>query len=464
MGAPSDAGYTKALASFVASLGWDALPPEVVSRAKLLVLDGLGCGLFGASQPWSHILVRTLETIDGANHTSGVWGRDVRLSVPHAALANATAVQGFELDDVHVPGILHCESLTIPAALALSESRGSVSGRDLLTSIVAGFEAGSRAGMCMRGREMLMRGWHSGSIVGGFAAASTTANLLGLDATATEHALGIAGSGASGLMAAQYGAMVKRMQHGRACQTGVYAGLLAEAGFTGIEDVFEVPYGGFCTTFTQSADAFDLGALTAGLGSEFETKRIRVKLYPCMAGCHAPVHTALLLKQREGFSTDDILRIELTGAKPFVEHGGWPYAGKTVTEAQMNIPYSVAAALHDDELTVTRFTESVIRDAEVLDLASRITVGLDSSAPVQGGGEHITIVLNSGRRVAQYLEPSKGVGSDPEQFPEAEVIEKFRDLAGRVRPEAVWREIERVLLELEHQDDVGGLCRLLNGG
>jgi aconitate decarboxylase len=158
MGAPSDAGYTKALASFVASLGWDALPPEVVSRAKLLVLDGLGCGLFGASQPWSHILVRTLETIDGANHTSGVWGRDVRLSVPHAALANATAVQGFELDDVHVPGILHCESLTIPAALALSESRGSVSGRDLLTSIVAGFEAGSRAGMCMRGREMLMRG------------------------------------------------------------------------------------------------------------------------------------------------------------------------------------------------------------------------------------------------------------------------------------------------------------------
>ena len=61
------------------------------------------------------------------------------------------------------------------------------------------------------------------------------------------HALGIAGTQSSGLMAAQYGAMVKRMHAGRAAQSGLYAALLASQGFTGIVDVFEAPYGGFCT-------------------------------------------------------------------------------------------------------------------------------------------------------------------------------------------------------------------------
>ena len=66
------------------------------------------------------------------------------------------------------------------------------------------------------------------------------------------HALGIAGTQAAGLMAAQYGAMVKRMHAGRSAQSGLYGALLAKDGFTGIVDVFEAPYGGFCTTFSRS--------------------------------------------------------------------------------------------------------------------------------------------------------------------------------------------------------------------
>ena len=157
--------YTKSLAVFVAGLSWDDIPAEIVERAKYLILDGIGCGLYGSIKPWSRIMVDTLGKLDGANGTATVWGRGVKLSAPHAALTNATAVQGFELDDVHYPGILHCESLTIPAALALAEQAGGATGRQLLTAFVAGCEAGPRAAMCMRGREMLERGWHSGSIL-----------------------------------------------------------------------------------------------------------------------------------------------------------------------------------------------------------------------------------------------------------------------------------------------------------
>ena len=457
----SNSGFTKTLAALVAGLGWDDIPAGVVERAKYLILDGIGCGLYGSVQPWSRIMVDTLGTLDGAGGTATVWGRDVKLSAPHAALTNATAVQGFELDDVHYPGILHCESLTIPAALALAEQTGGATGRDVLTAFVAGCEAGPRAAMCMRGREMLERGWHSGSIVGGFASAATSASMLGLDAEQTEHAFGIAGSGASGLMAAQFGAMVKRMQHGRACQTGVYAGLLAAGGFTGIEDVFEVPYGGFCTTFTQSQGDFDLTQLTAGLGEFFETLRVRVKLYPCMGGCHGPVNTVLAMKQREGFSVGEIESVRITGAKAFVEHGGWAFEGRNVTEAQMNIPYSVAAALADDELTVSRFTEEAIQDPEVRDLTRRTTVHLDENAPRQGGGERIAISLSSGKSFEQPVEPAKGLGSPPEAFPAAETVAKYRDLAGRVVGADRVAEVEAMVLGLDTLDDARELAGLL---
>ena len=120
--------YTKELAAYIAGLEWDDIPAEVVERAKYLLLDGIGCGLYGSIKPWSQIMVESLSKLDGGGAAT-VWGRDVKLSAPHAALTNATAVQGFELDDVHYPGVLHCESLTIPAALALAEQGGGATGR-----------------------------------------------------------------------------------------------------------------------------------------------------------------------------------------------------------------------------------------------------------------------------------------------------------------------------------------------
>ena len=113
-----------------------------------------------------------------------------------------------------------------------------MSGRDFLRAAVAGYEIGPRVGLCM-GPEHIAQGWHSGATVGVFSAAAGAAAALRLPSEQAVHALGIAGTQAAGLMAAQYGAMVKRMHAGRAAQSGLYGALLAEAGFTGIVDVFE---------------------------------------------------------------------------------------------------------------------------------------------------------------------------------------------------------------------------------
>src|SRR6185295_14972170 len=250
--ARADNRYTRGLAEFVSGLRYERIPEEVRARLKLLMLDSLGCALFGAGLEWSRILRRSLSAVD-TSRGSILWGTAEQLSAPHAALVNGTAVQGFELDDVHRQGVLHVGAVTLPALFATVETMadrnaGTFSGRDLLRSAVAGYEVGPRVGMCM-GQEHIGQGWHSGATVGVFSAAAGASAALGLSTEQTVHALGIAGTQSAGLMAAQYGAMVKRMHAGRSAQSGLYAALLAGAGFTGITDVFENPYGGFCTTF-----------------------------------------------------------------------------------------------------------------------------------------------------------------------------------------------------------------------
>ena len=154
--ATSDNRYTRGIAEFVSGLRYEAIPPEVLARIKLLMLDALGCALYGADLAWSRILQQRLGELD-TTPACAVWGTRQRLSAPHAALVNGTQVQGFELDDVHRQGVLHVGAVVLPALVAITELRPGMSGREFLTSAVAGYEIGPRVGICM-GPEHIAQG------------------------------------------------------------------------------------------------------------------------------------------------------------------------------------------------------------------------------------------------------------------------------------------------------------------
>src|SRR5205807_9303038 len=129
------------------------------SRVKRLILDSLGCALYGAHLEWCRILRATLESVD-SDRSCALWGTRERLSAPHAALVNGTQVQSFELDDVHRAGVLHGGAVTLPPLVALAELRPGMSGRNLLRAAFAGYEVGPRVGLCM-GPRHIGQGWHS---------------------------------------------------------------------------------------------------------------------------------------------------------------------------------------------------------------------------------------------------------------------------------------------------------------
>jgi 2-methylcitrate dehydratase PrpD len=127
--ATTDNRYTRGIAEFVSGLRYEAIPAEVLERIKLLMLDSLGCAIYGADLEWSRILQRRLGELD-TTRACGVWGTAGKLSAPHAALVNGTQVQGFELDDVHRQGVLHVGAVTLPALIAITEIKPGMSGRE----------------------------------------------------------------------------------------------------------------------------------------------------------------------------------------------------------------------------------------------------------------------------------------------------------------------------------------------
>ena len=88
-----DNPYTRAIAGFVCQLQANNIPAEVQTRIKLLILDSLGCALYGADLPWTRILQRSLGELD-TTQAASVWGTSQRLSLPHATLINGTQIQG----------------------------------------------------------------------------------------------------------------------------------------------------------------------------------------------------------------------------------------------------------------------------------------------------------------------------------------------------------------------------------
>lgn len=453
--------FTRGIADFVAGLTYERIPPEVLARIKLLILDSFGCAIFGTGQPWSKILIETLCKLDSSSGCR-VWGTGRTLSAPHAALANGTLVQSFELDDVHRAGVLHVGAVTLPALIAVAELRPGMSGRDFLRAAVAGYEIGPRVGLCM-GPEHIGQGWHSGATVGVFSSAAGAAAGLRLSPEQTVHALGIAGTQASGLMAAQYGAMVKRKHAGRASQSGLYGALLAEAGFTGIADVFESDYGGFCTTFSRSRDRFDLKQLTADLGERFETMGVALKFYSCVGSNHTTLDAIRTIAARHPFRPDEVAEIVVHGSQATVDHVGWPYRPDSLTSAQMNLPFCVATLLAEGDVFVDQFSDTVVTDPRRIALAAKVRVVHDPAITALGARfrhkVRVELALSDGTRESETVEAPRG--SENCFASEADVTAKFRKLAGRVLGERQCDRMIELVLGCEAVKDIGELASAL---
>ena len=176
---PEPIAATVALAEWASTLTLEAIPPDIVAHLKVCLLDSIGCGLFGAMQPWGKIVADTAIALSGGGHSS-LFARSEKASPADAALANGTAIHGFELDDAHVSSSLHPGAVAFPASFAIAEAQGA-SGERLLTALAAGYEIGLRVGICA-GVSHSTSGYHVTGTAGALGAAAAAARALAISA------------------------------------------------------------------------------------------------------------------------------------------------------------------------------------------------------------------------------------------------------------------------------------------
>jgi 2-methylcitrate dehydratase PrpD len=449
---------TRALAQFAAQLTYDKIPPSVIDHIKLCLLDTFGCGLFGSTLPWSRIVAEFAQEL-GGKQESTIWGRDVRVSASNAALANGTAVHSFELDDLHKTSIVHPGSMSVPPALAMAEHIGGCDGKEFLTAVVAGYEVAIRVGMSL-GTSHLQRGFHPTGTHGAFGAGAAAGRILGLDAGKMTHDLGISGTQAAGLMAAQYSAMVKRMHAGRAAQSGLYGALLAQRGLTGITNILEADYGGYCAVM---AEASDMNKLTVGLGENFETGRVAFKSYAAGGSTHTAHEAVKSIMEKNGLAADMIDKITIYATTATYHHTSWEYKPEGVTAAQMNMQYVVAVTALEGDLFIDQFTEEMVNDPRIIEYSRKVEVIPDPELDKRGPEFRHAIIAEvrtkDGRIFSEGVDTAKG--SDKRPLSTDVVIHKYTILASRVLPQKRVNDLKDMVLNLEKVPNVGELAKLL---
>jgi 2-methylcitrate dehydratase PrpD len=454
-------GVTSALANWLAGLRLEDVPAPVRERAAHVLLDGVGCAMVGARLPWSVSATDALCALEGCG-TSPLIGTGRTTTPSAAALLNSSYVQGFELDDYHPTAPVHGAAIVLPAMLAAATRAGSPTGSQMLLGAIKGFEVGPRVGLALHGAQMLTRGWHSGPVFGGPAAAAAAGTLYDLDAYAFEDALGLAATQACGLMAAQFESMGKRMQHGFAARNGLLAATLAAAGYTGIKRVFEREYGGFLSTFGEGHEP-DASQIAADLGHRWETERIAIKPYAAMAGLHAAIDAARALLADGPLDVGRVDAIEIFVSEPAFRHGGWraerPLAA---VGAQMNLAYAVAVTLLDGTALAAQFAPERIESEDVWTLIEGTTARHEASFDERyedGYNTRLEVTLVGGEQRIAFIDHPRGGIQSP--LTNAEVVDKFRTLTAPLLGSERTRAIESAVLGLEDLDHVEDLASLL---
>ncbi|KIY00305.1 uncharacterized protein Z520_03990 [Fonsecaea multimorphosa CBS 102226] len=480
-------GITGQLCTWITSTKLSEVPDHVIERAKYLILDGFACALVAAHLPWSETAVRgvcTMEPSSAGQCTLIGWGREKKLPPVAATILNSTFIQGFELDDYHSTAPLHSNSLLIPALLASVEAAPSSSdatsaaetslstGANFLHAYIVGCEVGPRVGMALHGADLLSRGWHSGAIQGPSATAAAVASLLGLSGAQTEWALGMACTQTGGLMSAQFGSMAKRMQHGFAARNGLFAAFMAKENYTGIQEVYEVPYGGFLSCFSQGAN-FEPKSLpdelVSGLGSRWELEGIRVKLHAAMAGLHGTIDTVAGLQRShpELFAPDNlanITKIVTQHARPAFEHGGWiadPTRPLSSVAAQMSIQYAAAAQLVDRQVSMVQFGASRLNRPLLRELMAKTTPTHNKAfdaTKMSRWQTVVTVTFADGTEVQGRVDAPRGIKPPVSN---EDIVAKWRELTAEILDGDRRDAIERCVLSLEKVPDVRQLAALL---
>src|SRR5437667_6782632 len=433
------------LADFAAALRFEHLPAAAVHEVKRRVIDSIGCAL-GAWHTEPCAIARRVAARFNATNGATLLGTRHAAPPDWAAFANGCLVRYLDYNDTYLSKEPAHPSDNIPAALAAAEAAGAT-GRQLITAILLAYEVQCR--FC-DAASLRAHGWDHVTY-GAFSSALAAATLFGLDAQRMRHALGIAGVAGVALPQSRVGELShwKGCAFANAARHGVYAALLAREGMTGPAPIFEGEKG------FQALVSGPLEARVEKWGKDRDGKfmilNTSIKFWPAEYHSQSAIEAALKLRPQVG----DTARIESVlveshdAAVDIIGNELEKWRPTSRETADHSLPYIVAVALADGEVTARQFAPARIADPELLALVHRVKVQRNAELSVrypQAVGNIVTVRLREGRTLSERVDFPRGQPHNP--LSDAQVDAKFLALTGarlgRERADAVLRCLWRL--------------------
>ena len=436
-------GATREIASGLDLYHFEELSSDTILCAKQAILDWFACTLAGATEPLTDILCE--ELCDGSG-TNGIVGRTEKAGLIDSALINGSASHALDFDDVSSAMGGHPTVAIFPAVLALAEQSGA-SGKDVITSFVAGYEASCRVGQLAMPSHYL-KGFHATGTVGAFGAAAASAKLMGLNADQTALAFGIAGAQAAGLKS-MFGTMTKPFHAGKSAANGLMAARLAARGFTANDEVLETDQG-FLATQSQETGK-ELRDVAPG-------QHIRKNLYKYHAACyltHSGIEVTKKLAAQHQITPDKVDSIQI-----HVPEGHLKVCNilspTTGLETKFSLRHTQAFALHGyDTAVLDTYSDKNANDARLRATREKVSVVADIEP---GTRTQVDISTSSGNTYSDHIDV--GIPADDLGEQQTKLDEKFMSLASsRLGAEKAQR-LKEHLGALEQEDTLSSILDL----
>ncbi len=445
---------TAEMSKWAASVKFADLSQDAVYQAKRFLLDSVGCALGGYQQ---HDVIIALEVLDeiAASGPATVIGTGKRLDAVSASLANALMIRCMDYNDIYWKQDPSHPSDIFPAALACGE-RARADGRELIVGLVLGHEFEQR--FCEAAFPGIReRGWHHATLTA-FVSPIVAGRMLNLGWEQIQHAIGISASRQCTLGAVTAGklTMMKNTVDPMATQSGVLAALLAEKGYTGPEHVVDGKEG---LTHCFGPE-WKLNILTAGLGESWRITQCGMKFFPTEALTHAPISATLDLVKKHDLKPEQIEKVRIRSLARAADILSDPskYDPSSKETADHSLPYVIAAAIVDRQVTPVQFTMDKILDTRIREQLHKVEVVADPEIEKVFPALQrvvVTIRTTDGKEFTEQLDYPKGDPRNP--LSDKEIEEKFEALAGPVMSKDARRRAIEAIWALERQRSVTDL-------
>jgi 2-methylcitrate dehydratase len=455
--AASKPTITATMSQWAAGLKFKDLSQDAIYQAKRFLLDSVGCALGGYQQHDVVIALEVLEEIAGPGKAT-VIGTGKQMDAVSASLANALMIRCMDYNDIYWKQDPSHPSDIFPAAIACCERVGG-DGRELIVGLVLGHEFEMR--LCEAAFPGIReRGWHHATLTA-FVSPIVSARMLHLDWEQMQHAIGISASARATLGAVTAGklTMMKNTVDPLATQSGVLAALLAEKGYSGPEHVLDGKEG-----LTHCfGPGWKLNILTDGLGESWRITQCGMKAFPTEALTHTPISAVLALVKDNDLKPTDVAKVYIrtTARGADILSDPSKYDPHTKETADHSLPYVIAAAIAERQVTPLQFTMEKIMDPIIRAQLNKIVVVADPEIEkVFPALQRVvaTITTTDGREFSEQLDYPKGDPRNP--LTDTEVEEKFEALAGPVMTAEARHKAIDAIWSLEKQSTIADLMRL----